>query len=110
MDSLIQRRDDAKRKVDAGSRISDPGAGNQRYSIAKTRRGSRAAGALRNIFVGLAVFERARSEAFHRGDDDPGVDRVDLLPTESHPVKRAGGEILDQDVADFDELLEHLSA
>src|ERR1700726_542768 len=110
MGALIQRRDDAQRKVNARSRISDPRAGNQRYSLAKTRRGGCATRALRNIFVGLAVFERAWSEAFHRGDDELAVDLVDLLPSESHSVKHAGGKILDEDVADFDEFLEHLLA
>ena len=88
--------------------IADARAGNQWYSIAKTRRRSCPAGALGDVFVGLAVFEPTWSEPLHRRDDDLGVDRVDFFPREPHPVERAGGEILDEDVADFDERLQHV--
>ena len=69
-----------------------------------------AAGALRDVLVDLAVFERTGTEALHRGVDHPRIDLLDLLPRKAHAIDRAGRVVLHHDVALLDQLREDLLA
>ena len=82
-----------------GAGIADLRAGDERRAVAEAGGRSRAAGALRDVLVDLAVFVGARAEALHRGDDHARIELVDVLPGQPHAVERAGREILDQHVA-----------
>ena len=97
--ALIERRDNAEREMQAGAEIADLRAGHERRPVAKAGGRCRAAGALRDILVDLAVFVRAGAEAFDRGDDHARIELVDMLEGEPHAVERAGREILHQHVA-----------
>src|SRR5262249_30599902 len=54
-DALIERRNNAKREMQAGAGIADLRAGHQRRTVAKAGGRGRAAGALRNVLIDLAV-------------------------------------------------------
>ena len=98
-DALIERADDAEREMQAGAGIADLRAGDERRALAEAGGRGRAAGALRDVLVDLAVFVRAGAKALHRGDDHARVELVDVLPGQPHAVERAGREILHQHVA-----------
>src|SRR5665213_2741333 len=108
--ALIERRDNAEREMQARARIADLRAGDQRRPVAETSGRGRAAGALRDVFIDLAVLVGTRAEALDRGDDDARVDLVDALPGETHTVERAGREILNQHVALFNQRFQHAHA
>ena len=65
---------------------------------------------LRDVLVDLAVLVRAGAEALDRRDDHARVGLVDVLPSQSHAVERAGREILHQHVAVLDQTLEDFLA
>src|ERR1041385_4634427 len=94
----------------AGARVADLGPGHERNAIDLARRRSRAAGALRDVFIDFAVFEGTGPEAFHRGIDHPWIDLLDFLPRKTHAIERAGREVFDQHVALFDKSSEYLIA
>ena len=96
--------------MQAGAAVADLRAGDQRRTFAETRGRSRAAGALRDVLIDLAVFVGTGAEALHRRDDHARVELVDVLPGQTHAVERARREILDQHVALLDQLIEHALA
>ena len=102
----IERRDDAEREMQAGAAVADLRAGDQRRAFAEAGGRGRAAGALRDVLVDLAVLVGARAEALDRGDDHARVELVDVLPGQPHAVERAGREILHQHVAGLDQRVE----
>ena len=108
--ALVERGDDAQRQVQPGARVADLRAGDERRAVVEARRRRRAAGALGDVLVDLAVGVLAGAEALHRRDDHARVERVDVLPGEAHAVQRAGGEILDEDVTRLDEPVDDLLA
>src|SRR6185312_11012217 len=108
--ALEKRGDDAECEVQAGAAIADLRAGNERRAVAEAGGRSRAAGALRDVLVDLAVLVWAGAEALHRGDDHARVGLVDVIPGEPHAVERAGREILHHHVAILDQLVEHALA
>src|SRR5690348_16272626 len=77
MRALIQRGDDAERKMKSGAAITDSGACHERYAVAETGGRGGAACALRDILVDLAIFIRSRTEALDRGHDHLGIDALD---------------------------------
>src|SRR5262252_5862880 len=109
-DALIERRNNAKREMQAGAGIADLRAGHQRRTVAKAGGRGRAAGALRNVLIDLAVLVRARPKAFDRGDDHARIELVNVLPSQAHAVERAWREILNQDVALFHQPIEDFLA
>ena len=108
--TLIKRGHDAEREMQPGTGIADLCAGDQRRAVAEAGGRGRAAGALRDVLIDLAVLVRARAEAFDRGDDHLRVEPVDRLPGEAHAIEHARSEILDQHVAFLDQALEHFLA
>ena len=108
-DALIERRDDAEREMQAGAAVADLRAGDERRALAEAGGRGRAAGALRDVLVDLAVLVRTGAEALHRGDDHARVELVDVLPGQPHAVERAGREILHQHVAVLDQPVEDLA-
>ena len=108
--TLEQRGDDAQRQMQAGARIADLRAGDERRAVTETGGRGRAAGALRDVLVDLAVLVRAGAKALHRRDDHTRVGLVDVIPGQPHAVERAGGEVLNQHVAALDQLVEHALA
>ena len=90
--------------------VADLRAGDQRRAFAEAGGGGRAAGALRDVLVDLAVLVGARAEALDRGDDHARVELLDALPGQAHAVERAGREVLDQHVAGLHQALEDLHA
>src|SRR5437870_8615255 len=94
--------------MQARAAIADLRAGDQRWTVVEAGRRRRTAGALRNVLVDLAVLVGARTEALDRGDDHARVELLDAFPGKSHAVEHARGEVLDQDVAMFNQRLEHL--
>ena len=93
--------------MQAGAAVADLRAGHERRTVAEAGGRGRAAGALRDILIDLAVFIRSGAEALHRSDDHARIELVDVLPGQAHAVERAGREILHQHVADLDQLVEH---
>ena len=96
--------------MQAGAGIADLRAGDQRRPVAEAGGRSRAAGALRDVLVDLAVLVGTGAEALHRGDDHARIELVDVLPGEPHAVERAGREILHQHVALLDQPVEDFLA
>ncbi len=96
--------------MQAGAAIADLRAGDERRAFAEAGGRGRAAGALRDVLVDLAVLVRAGAEALHRGDDHARVELVDVLPGQPHAVERAGREVLHQHVALLDQPIEDLAA
>ncbi len=82
----------------------------ERRAVAEAGGRGRAAGALRDVLVDLAVLVGTGAEALDRGDDHARVGLVDVLPGQPHAVERAGREILHQHVAGLDQLVEHALA
>ena len=107
---LIERGDDAEGEMQAGAAVADLRAGDERRAVAEAGGGSRAAGALRDVLINLAVLVRAGAEALHRGDDHARVELMDVFPGEAHAVERAGCEILHQHVAMLDQPVDDLLA
>ena len=105
--ALIERRYDAEREMQARAGIADLRAGDQRRAVAETGGGGRAAGALRDVLVDLAVLVWAGAEALDRRNDHARVGLVDVLPGEAHAIEGAGGEIFHQHVARLDQRVEH---
>src|ERR1043166_5961497 len=108
--ALVERGDDAEREVQAGAGIADLRAGDERRSLAQAGGRGGAAGALRDVLINLAVLVRPGAEALDRGDDHARVGLVDVVPAEAHPAGGAGGKILHQHVAVFDQALEDFLA
>src|SRR5579885_2498476 len=108
--ALKERADDAERQMQTRAGIADLSAGDERRTIAETGRRGRAAGALRDVFIDLAVFVRAGAEAFNRCDDHARIELVDVLPSEAHAVERAGREVLHQHIAALHQLVQHTLA
>ncbi len=110
MGALIERGDDAERQMQSGAGIADLRARDQRRTIAKAGCGRRAAGALRDIFINLAVFIRTRPETLHRRINHARVKFLNALPSESHTVEHTRREIFDEHIAGFDQALENFEA
>ena len=105
--ALIERGEDAGDRVDAGAAVADLRAGHGRRPVLPAGRAGRPAHALRDILIGLAIGVRPGAEPLDRGVDDPRVQLLKALPGEALPVEHAGAEILDDDVAAPDQLLDH---
>ena len=108
--ALEQRGDDAEREVKPGAAVADLGAGDHRHVVAEPGGGRRAAGALGDVLVDLAVLVGAGAEALDRGHDHARVQLPHPVPAEPHAVERAGREVLDQHVAGLHQALKHLLA
>ena len=96
--------------MQAGAAVADLRAGDERRAVAEAGGRGRAAGALRDVLINLAVFVRTGTEALDRRDDHARIELVDVLPGQPHAVERAGREILHQHVALLDQLVEHALA
>src|SRR5450631_18175 len=57
--ALVERGEDAEPEMQPGAAVADLCAGHQRQAVAEARGRGRAAGALRDIFIDLAVFVRS---------------------------------------------------
>ncbi len=90
--------------------VADLRAGHQGRTVVEAGRRCCSARALRDIFIDLAVLVGTRAEALDRRDDHARIELLDALPRESHPVERAGREILDQHVAFLHQRLEDFLA
>ena len=108
--ALIKRCDNAQRQMKPGAGIADLRAGHQRRPVAKAGRRRRAAGALGDILVDLAVFVGPRPKTLYRSDDHPRIEFVNMVEGKPHAVERAGREILDQHVALLDQPIEDFLA
>src|SRR5205814_1080657 len=60
--AVIERRDDAEREMHPGAGVADLRAGDKRRSVAEAGGGGRAARALRDVLVDLAVLVGTRAE------------------------------------------------
>src|SRR6266404_8933133 len=85
--------------MQAGAAVADLRAGDQRQPVAKTGGRCRAAGALGDVLVDLAVLVGAGTKTLDRGHDHFRIDALDLLPGKSHAIEHAGTEIFHQHVA-----------
>src|SRR6185295_8998365 len=108
--ALIKRGADAERQMEAGARVADLRARDERRPFAEAGGGCRAAGTLRNILVDLAVLVGTGAEALHRRYDHARIGLVDVVPGQPHAVERTGSEILHQHVAMLDQPLEDFLA
>src|SRR4029079_18394041 len=108
--TLIKRRHNAEREVETRAAIADLRAGDERQAVAEASGRGRAAGALRDVLVDLAVLVGAGAEAFDRSDDHAWGGLVDVVPRQSHAIERAGGKIFNQHVAVLDQPLEDFLA
>src|ERR1700761_4537231 len=96
--------------MQARSTVTDLRTGHQRWTVIETRSGSRAARALSNILVNLAVLVGSGPEPLDGSDDHLRVERLNALPGEYHPIQCARCKVLHQHVTAFDEPLELLFA
>src|SRR5665213_194927 len=96
--------------MQAGAAIANLRAGHQGRTLAEAGSRSRAAGALRDVFIDLAVLVGTGTEALDRGDDHARIELVDALPGEPHAIKRAGREVLHQNITCFHQRLQHAHA
>src|SRR5262249_29414723 len=108
--AMIKSRDDAKRQMQAGTGIADLGASDEGRAVAEAGGGGRAARALRNILVDLAVLVGSRAEALDGGIDHARVELLDALPREPHAIERARSEVLNQYITPLHQALEDLHA
>ncbi len=108
--ALEQRGDNTQRQMQAGAEVTDLRPGHQRRAVVETGGGRRAARALRDIFVNLAVRVGPRPKTFDRGQDHPWVEFLDSRPGKSHAVECAGGEIFHHHVARFHQRFEDFFA
>src|ERR1700761_638560 len=74
MGTLIERGDDAERQMQPGAAVTDLRAGHQRHAVAEARGGSGAAGALRDVFVNLAILVWSGAKALDRCHDHLRID------------------------------------
>ena len=86
--ALVERGDDAERQMQSGAAVADLRAGDQRQSVAKAGGRGRAAGALGDVLIDLAVLVRSGTEALDRGHDHLRIDALKSSPTEI-PCDRA---------------------
>ena len=105
-DPLIERGDDAEREMQTGARIADLRARHKRRTIVEPGRRGRAARALRDVFVDLAVLVGPGAESLDRGVNHARINLLYFLPGKTHAIDGAGGEVLDHDVAHLDQLCE----
>ena len=90
-------------RFNPGAGVADLRARDQRRTVVEAGRRGRAAGALRDVLIDLAVLVRTRPEALDRGTIMRGLMLLDPLPGEAHAVERARSEILDEHVAGLDQ-------
>src|SRR5262245_9563992 len=107
---MIKSRDDAKRQMQAGTSIADLRTRDERRAVAEASGGSRAARALRDVLVDLAVLVGSGAEALDGGIDHARVELLDALPCEPHAVERARGKVREQYIAPLHQALEDLHA
>ena len=105
--ALIQCGDDAKCKMQSGAGIADLRAGDQGRSVVEASGRGRAASALRDVLVHLAVFVWSRAKTLDRGKDHARVQRLDVRPGEAHAIQRTRREVLHHDVAGLHQRLKH---
>ena len=105
--ALEQRGHDPQRQVQAGTAVTDLGTGHHRHAIQIARRRCGSAGALRDVFIDLAVFVLARTKPFDRRHDHARVQFLNAVPAKAHAIQRTGGEVLNQHVAFLDQTLQH---
>ena len=86
--ALVERGDDAEREMQAGAAVADLRAGDERQAVAEAGGRGRAAGALGDVLIDLAVFVRAGAKALDRGHDHLRVDARGSSPRGS-PCGRA---------------------
>ena len=110
MRALIQRRDDAERQMQAGAAVADLRAGHHRRAVVETGGGCGAAGALRDVFIYLAIGVRAGAETLDRRHHHFRIQFLNPLPGEAHAVERARREIFDQHIALLDQRFQHFLA
>src|SRR2546421_11160149 len=108
--ALVECGDDAERQMQPGTAVTDLRAGDQGKSIAEAGGRCRAAGALCDVLIHLAVLVRAWAETLDRGHDHFRIDALNLLPAKSHAVQHAGTEVFHQHVAFLDQLREDFLA
>src|SRR5438093_171404 len=71
--ALIERAYDADGEMQAGAAVADLRAGHQRRAVVEPGGRGRAAGALRDVLVDLAVGVGSRTRGFDRGDHPAGL-------------------------------------
>ncbi len=105
--ALEKRRDDAEAKMQTCAGIADLCSGNQRQTVAEACRRGRTAGALRDVFVNLAVLIGTGAESLDRRNDHCRIELLDTLPREPHAIERTRSEILHQHIAIFDQFFQN---
>ena len=93
--------------MNAGARIADLRAGDERRAVVESGGARRAAGALGDVLVDFAVFVGTGAEAFDRSIDQARVELVNRFPGKALPIQGAGREVLDHNVAALDQLAKH---
>src|SRR2546430_13405535 len=91
-----------------GAAVADLRAGDERRAVVEASGRSRAAGALRDVLIDLAVLVRARTETLDGCDDHARVQLLDPLPGEPHTIERARSEVLHQYVTVLHQALQDL--
>ncbi len=90
-------------RIDPRSGVADLGGRHKRRPIAKAGGRCGAANALGGVLIDFVILVRPRPEALHRRQDHARVQLLDAGPAEPHAVERPGREILDENVASFDQ-------
>src|SRR5205085_6134917 len=83
----IQGGHDAQGEMQSGAAVADLRAGDERRAVVEAGGRSRAAGALRDVLVDLAVLVRARTETLDGCDNHARIQLLDPLPGEPHTIE-----------------------
>src|ERR1700716_2631567 len=94
-----------------GIRVAQGGSTNGWWTVPETRGRSRAAGALRDVFIDFQVFVMmAVTETLYRSDNHLRIEFADAFPGETHAVERTRAEIFNQYIRFADQLFQHFLA
>src|SRR5947207_4182371 len=96
--------------MQSGAAVADLRAGDERRAVVEAGGRSRAAGALRDVLIDLAVLVRARTETLYACDEHARGQLRDPLPGEPHTIERARSEVLPQYVTVLHPALQALRA
>src|SRR5205814_9471876 len=93
-DALIQGGHDAQGEMQSGAAVADLRAGDERRAVVEAGGRSRAAGALRDVLIDLAVLVRARTETLDGCDAHARVQPLEPLAGAPHTTEPSRTEAL----------------
>ena len=109
--ALHQRGQNPDGAVHAGARITDARPGHRRWRVRKTSDAHRTAHGLSDRLIALVVaVGTVGAKALDAGQDQAGVQALELRVGKAQTVQDARPEVFQQDITRFDQFAEHLFA